>query len=139
MKRRLHLIALVLFVLTLGYDLVVWGALPRFPHIGGAIVASARHEAPLATTYIALGSPLDAAVPALQAFGERRLAAAFEEGFAELDEDAGAAMDVIFNTTWNAHHRWLKLMYWAPPLWLVLGLLLWSRRPKPVRIFSGRR
>ncbi|MBN8727229.1 MAG: hypothetical protein J0H15_05925 [Xanthomonadales bacterium] len=139
MRRRLHLIALVLFVLTLGYDLVVWGALPRLPGIGAQIAVSARHEAPLATTYIVLGAPLDAALPALQAFGERRLAAAFAEGFAELDEEATAAMDVIFNSTWNAQHRWLKLMYWAPPLLLVLTLLLWSRKPKQVRMFSGRR
>lgn len=137
MKRRLHLIALVLFVLTLGYDLVVWGALPRFPGIGAQIAASARHEAVLATTYMALGGPLDAAVPALQGFGERRLSAAFAEGLAE--SDAEAAMDVIFNSTWNAQHRWLKLMYWAPPLLLVLTLLLWSRKPRQVRVFSGRR
>lgn len=139
MKRRLHLVALVLFVLTLGYDLVVWGALPRLPVIGGQIAASARHEALLATTYMALGGPLDAVLPALQGFGERRLAAAFAEGLAESDVQASAAMDVIFNSTWNAQHRWLKLMYWAPPLFLVLTLLLWSRKPGQVRSFSGRR
>ena len=139
MKRRLHLIALVLFVLTFAYDLVVWGALPRLPELGAPIVASARHEAILATTYLTLGSPLDGAVPTLQAFGEKRLRDAFEEGFAGIERDDTAAMDVIFHETWNTQHRWLKLMYWAPPLFLVLTVLLWTRKPRQVRAFSGRR
>ncbi|MCK9537767.1 hypothetical protein [Dokdonella sp.] len=138
MKRRLYLIALVLFFASLAYDSIVWGALPGLPDIGDGIVASARREAPLASAYIALGSPLDAAVPALQAFGERHLRAALEQGFAQIGDDATAAMDVIFHTTWNSAHRWLKTAYWAPPVFLLLSLVLWTRRPRQVRAFGRR-
>ncbi|MFI4969547.1 MAG: hypothetical protein ACHP7D_05035 [Lysobacterales bacterium] len=139
MKRRLHLIALTLFVITLFYDVVVWGALPRLPEVGASIVDSARREAPLASTYIAIGSGLDGAVPALQAFGEQRLTSAFGDGFERIRGDATVAMDLIFNRTWNSEHRWLKTMYWAAPFLLLLSLVLWVRRPKPVRVFGARR
>ncbi|GAA0722896.1 hypothetical protein [Dokdonella soli] len=139
MKRRLHLIALVLFVLSLLYDIVVWGALPALPEVGASIADSARREAPLATTYIALGSGLDGAVPLLQSFGEKRLSDAFGESFARIRGDSTVAMDLIFNTTWNLQHRWLKTMYWAAPFFLVLAVILWTRRPKQVRVFGRRR
>ena len=70
MKRNLHVIALVLFLLSFGYNLLVWGAAPLVPEVGDAIANSARREAPLAATYIALGSPIDAAVPAFKASGD---------------------------------------------------------------------
>lgn len=139
MKRNLHVIALVLFVLSLGYNLLVWGAVPRLPEVGDAIAASARREAPLAATYIALGSPIDAAVPSLQAFGEHRLVAAFGEGFERIRDDSTVAMDLIFTSTWNVQHRWLKTVYWLAPLLLVLTLVLWLRRPRKVRTLGGGR
>jgi len=138
MKRRLYLIALVLFIVCFLYDLVVWGALPAVPDVGAGIVDSAQREAPLASTYIALGSRIDNALPSLQAFGVSRLTAAFSDGFARIAEDPDVAMDLIFNTTWNAEHRWLKAMYWAPPVFLLVTLLLWSRRPKQIHAVGRR-
>jgi hypothetical protein len=139
MKRRLYLVALALFVLTLLYDFVVWGALPLLPDVGPSIVASARREAPLATTYIAIGSRIDAIFPALQAFGAKRLGDAFGEGFERIRGDSTVAMDLIFNTTWNAEQRWLRTLYWAAPVFLLASLILWVRRPRPVRVFGARR
>jgi hypothetical protein len=69
MKRHLHVVALVLCVLSLLYDLVVWGALPRVPEVGEDIVASANREAPLAATYILLGNPIDSALAPLMTWG----------------------------------------------------------------------
>jgi hypothetical protein len=43
-------------------------------------------------------------------------------------------MDLIFDTTWNAAHRWIKAMYWAAPILLVVFLILWSRRPRPIHM-----
>lgn len=134
MKSRLHLIALVLFLVTLAYDAVVWGALPALPDVGASIAESAQREAPLAATYVALGRSLDAAVPLLQSFGARRLEEALGEGFERIRTDSTVAMDLIFNTTWNAAHRWLKTMYWAAPALLLLTLLTWVRRPRQVRV-----
>lgn len=138
MKRRLYMIALALFVVSLLYDLVVWGSLPLLPEVGASIVDSAGREAPIATTFIALGSHLDAAMPALQAFGQQRLTAAIGEGFERIRGDSTVAMDLIFNTTWNAQHRWLKTMYWAPLFFLLLTLVFWVRRPKRVRTLGRR-
>lgn len=139
MKRYLHHVALVLFFACLLYDMVVWGALPRLPDVGASITASAQREAPLALSYITLGRGLDAAVPSLQAFGAERLSDALGEGFARIRQDPEVAMDLIFNTTWNATHRWLKTMYWAVPFFLLLALLLWWRRPRQVTALRGRR
>lgn len=138
MKRRLHLIALILFVVCFLYDLVVWGSLPLLPDVGVAIVQSADREAPLAATYIGLGGFLDAAIPALQDYGERTMRAAIGEGFERIRGDSTVAIDLIFNTTWNVQHRWLKTMYWAAPFFFLLTAVLWTRRPKQVRALGRR-
>ncbi|MGN6521017.1 MAG: hypothetical protein ACTHK2_16525 [Dokdonella sp.] len=139
MKRHLHVIVLALFVLFLFYDIVVWGSLPLIPEVGSDIVDSANREAPIAATYVLLGSPLDAAVPALQAFGQDRVTAALSEGFPRIRDDATVAMDLIFNTTWNVEHRWLKTVYWFPPLLLVATVIVWIRRPRKVSTLGRRR
>ena len=78
-------------------------------------------------------------MPALQAFGERRLVAALSDGFERIDADSTVAMDLIFNNTWNAQHRWLKTMFWLSPLLLVLTVILWLRRPRKVHALGGAR
>lgn len=138
MKRRLHLISLIVFCLCFLYNLVVWGSLPLLPDIGPAIVQSANREAPLAATYIGLGRFLDAAVPALQAFGEGSMTAAIGDGFERIRGDSTVAIDLIFNTTWNVRHRWLKTVYWAAPFFLLLTGVLWTRRPRQVKAFGRR-
>jgi hypothetical protein len=134
MKNRLHVIALVLFVLCFLYDIVVWGGVQALPDVGPAIADSARREAPLAATYIAIGNVVDSALPSLGAFGSARLANAFGDGFERIRADPTVAMDLIFSSTWNAAHSWIKLMYWATPILLLLALILWVRRPKQVRV-----
>ena len=134
MKNRLHLIALALFVLCFLYDIVVWGGVRALPDVGPAIADSAQREAPLAATYIAIGGAVDSALPALGAFGSARLADAFADGFERIRADPTVAMDLIFSSTWNASHSWIKLMYWATPILLLLSLILWVRRPKQLRV-----
>lgn len=139
MKSHLHVIALLLFVLFLLYDIVVWGSAPLIADVGDDIVDSANREAPLAATYILLGRSLDGSVPALQAFGEGCLVSALSEGFPRIRADSTVAMDLIFNTTWNAQHRWLKTTYWLPPLLLIAAAILWWRRPRQISTIRGRR
>ena len=134
MKSRLHLIALFLFALCFLYDLVVWGSVESVPEVGAGIADSARREAPLAATYIALGGMLDSAVPSLQQFGSYRITDAFHDGFERIRADSTVAMDLIFGTTWNATHSWIKTMYWAAPILLLITLVLWIRRPKAVHM-----
>jgi hypothetical protein len=132
MKSQLHVIALVLFAICFLYDLVVWGGVPALPDVGTGIADSAHREAPLATAYIAIGTPLDAAVAPLRDYGTARLTDAFGEGFERIRTDPSVAMDLIFSSTWNATHRWIKAMYWGAPIMLLVTAILWFRRPKPV-------
>jgi hypothetical protein len=135
MKSQLHLIAIVLFAICFLYDIVVWGGVPTLPDVGAFIADSAHREAPLATTYIAIGTPLDAAMPSLGDYANLRLTEGLSEGFDRIKEDPTVAMDLIFGTTWNPTHRMIKAMYWGAPIMLLVSTILWVRRPKPVHAF----
>lgn len=133
MKFRLHVIALLLFAVTFLYDLVVWGGVHALPDVGDSIAQSAEREAPLATTYIAIGGVLDSLVPPLKGFGADRLDEALADGLASIREDPTLAMEVVFGPTLNPAHRWIKITYWAAPVLLLLSLLFWVRRPRQLR------
>jgi len=135
MKSHLHAIAMVLFAICFLYDIVVWGGVMGLPDVGAGIADSAHREAPLATTYIAIGTPLDEAMPSLRDYATARLTEAFGDGFERIRDDPTVAMDLIFSTTWNATHRLIKAMYWGAPIMLLLTAILWVRRPKPVHAF----
>ena len=74
MKSQLHAIAMVLFAICFLYDIVVWGGVTSLPGVGPGIADSARRDAPLATTYIAIGTPLDEALPSLGDYATARSA-----------------------------------------------------------------
>ena len=139
MKRHLHTIATLLFALCLLFDLVVWGAAPGLPEIGPAIHTSANREAPVVAGYIWLGAYLDAALPVLERSGEAVLQRALQPSVERIHENPAAAMDVIFNSTNNRAHWWLKFLFNAAPVLLVLSLLLWWRRPRKISLIGGRR
>ena len=92
MKSQLHAIAMVLFAICFLYDIVVWGGVTSLPGVGPGIADSARREAPLATTYIAIGTPLDEALPSLGDYATARLTDAFAEGLDRIKDDPTAAM-----------------------------------------------
>ena len=133
MKNQLHVIALVLFALCLFYDIVVWGSVYALSEVGPGIADSARREAPLATTYIALGNIVDSWAPPLRDYGSQRLLDGFGQGFERIRADPAVSMDLIFGPSWNATHSWIKTMYWAAPILLVITVILWVRRPRQVR------
>lgn len=138
MRKRLHLIVTLLFVVVTVFNLVVWGAAPGLPDVGVAIERSAGNEAPLASTYIALGSYLVGWVPTLDRVGAALLTTAVGETFPRLAEDPSVAMDLILSERYNRTHGWLKFFYWAAPALLVLTILLWVRKPKKVSLIGGR-
>lgn len=138
MGNRLRWYALVLLILALLFDLAIWGAVPQLPKIGAGIVASAHREAPLATTYITIGEPLDKAIPALGTFGTMYLQDAFAEGVERLAETPTLSMELIFQESWNRAHRWLKVAYWLPPILLAVTLLFWWLRPRKVQFIPHR-
>jgi hypothetical protein len=136
MKSRLHVLALVSFAICFLYDIIVWGGVSSLPIVGPGIADSAHREAPIATAYIAIGTPLDAAVPSLGDFANARLTEGLGEGFERIRDDPTVAMDLIFDSTWNSTHRWIKAMYWGAPITLLLTVVLWFRRPKAIHSFG---
>lgn len=138
MKRHLHLIALGLFFIALFADLVMWGAVPALPNAGVAIERSARNEAFLASTYIAIGSRLDAAVPMLGNAGVAMMTNALSPTFERMGEDPSVAMDLILKSSGNRAHFWLKFAYWGAPILFVMTLVLWARKPKTISLIRQR-
>lgn len=139
MRRNLHWWITLLFLLVLGYDLIVWGAAARLPDVGTHMLGSAQHEAPLAYAYMRVGSVLDAAAPILDDWGTQHAEMAFGEGLARIKDDPTVAMDLVFSQTWNAQHSVLKLCHWAAPVLAVLAAVFWMRRPKKVHLLGSRR
>lgn len=139
MRRRLHLVAVILFLIVFFLNLAIWGAVPDLPDIGAGIARSARAETVLATTYIVLGGMLNGAIPALGEFGAGFFTRAVGEAFPKIAEYPNLAMDVIFSSRLNGTHAWLKTLYWAAPVLLLLSIVLWARKPKTVSLVGGRR
>ncbi len=138
MRRHLHTIALVLLGLALLFDLALWGAVPDLPEVGPQIARSAHSETMLAATYITLGGYLDGAVSALHTFGTNMMTEALSPSFARIIEDPNVAMDLILNSTFNRGHGWIKTLYWAPPILLVIFGILFAFRPKQVKLIRTR-
>jgi hypothetical protein len=133
MRSRVHVLSLVLFAASLLYNAVVWGGVRYLGDIGNFIAEAAQRESPLASTYIAAGGAIDRAMPSLGEFGASRLTDALSPGFDQLRADPATGMAIAFGTTWNASHTWLKTMYWSTPVFLLLAIISWARRPKQVK------
>lgn len=138
MRGYLHIIALVLLGLTLLFDLVLWGAVPDLPEVGPLIARSAHSEAILASTYMALGGYLDAAIQAFHELGMQLMGDALSPGYARIIEDPNVAMDLVLNSNFSRGHGWVKILYWAPPILLVLYAVLFALRPKQVKLIRTR-
>ena len=138
MRRHLHTIVLVIFVLALFLDCVLWGAVEDLPDVGAQIARSAHSEAVLASAYLFLGGYLDSAVSTLHGFGASVMTNALSPAFARIIEAPNLAMDLIFSSTFNSTHRWVKGLYWAPPVLFVLYVVLWALRPKTVKLIPSR-
>ncbi|WP_440221653.1 hypothetical protein ACQQ2N_11125 [Dokdonella sp. MW10] len=134
MKRRLHVIAMVLFLLVAAFDLVLWGGVPSIPDAGEKIRRSANAEAPVAATYILLGSWVDNTVPSLGRWGTETMTEALGPLLPRIAEEPAVAMDLILNTSQGRLHGWVKTAYWAAPVLLVITALLWWRRPKKISL-----
>lgn len=133
MRTRVHVLSLVLFAASLLYNAVVWGGTYYLGDVGNAMIESAHREAPLAATWIAIGGVVDRAVPALGEFGASRLTEALGPGFEQVRADPATGMAIVFGSTWNGSHTWLRTMYWSTPVFLLLACVSWARRPKQVK------
>jgi hypothetical protein len=133
MKRRLHLIAGVMFVLVLAYDLYAWGGLARHAELGPLLHKASSNEVSLAGVYMQAGAPLlDLAglrEPAGQAAAET-----FASALSRVRNNPAAAMDTLQRDMSFG----VQAAYYGAPLLLVLfGLLLWLR-PREVHMVGRR-
>ena len=138
MKKYLHWWVTLLFLIAFAYNAIVWGAAARIPDFGEKLQKSAHREALFASIYMVVGMPLVAAVPFLDDWGADTFQIAISEGFPRIHDDPSVAMDLIFTQTWNAKHRTLKLVYWAAPIFALIALILWVRRPKKINLMGRR-
>ena len=138
MRKHLHKIAFVLLLIALMIDLVIWGAVPDLPDIGGHMAKSAHAEAILASTYMAVGTPLDAAVGSFHGIGTSLMTAAMEPLREQIVAEPNLAMDLTLSGQANGALGWVRTFYWAPSILLVLFLILWATKPKVVSLIRKR-
>ena len=133
MKGKAHLIAGLLFVLTLLYDAYLWGGLARSPILGPIVTQGAQREVSLAGVYLPLGRT------AVEAAGLVTGATQFAQArFASLEPallaNPAAAMDTL---TSNLPFGVRMGYYGAPCLLLLFVILLW-RRPRSLHVMQRR-
>jgi len=139
MRKRLHLILGVLFVLAFLCEAVFWAGAAALPDVGRPIRQSVQREAPLVLTYTVSGEVLGKIVPTFVGVGEQWASAAFEPGYQRIKDDPNVTAALIFGNTWNGTHRLAKAGIYGTPLLLALALLAWFLRPKQVRLMGSRR
>ncbi|MEO8670992.1 MAG: hypothetical protein ABI411_06730 [Tahibacter sp.] len=134
MKKNLHYLLGLLLALVLLWELTVWGSVGDLPGAGAPIRRSISREAPLVMAFVVVGEVLDGAVPLLHRIGLDAAEAAFSPGFERISQDPDVATSLLFENTWNATHRFIKLGVWAVPVLLLLFLIAYARRPRQVRM-----
>lgn len=139
MRKRLHLMLALLFVLALLGEMMFWAGAAALPDVGRPIRQSVHREAPLVLTYTVGGEMLGKVAPAFVGIGEAWAATALEPGFQRIKDDPNVTAALIFDNTWNGTHRLAKAGILGTPLLLALALLAWYRRPRQVRLMGVRR
>jgi hypothetical protein len=128
MKRRLHLIAGLLFLLATAYSLSVWGGLVTAPGIGPVALEATRREVSLASVYAPPGSWL------LKSSGLDRSAASFAAGrFADAQPRVLANPSVALDALVAGMPLDVRLAYYGAPFLLLLFAILWWLRPRGVQ------
>lgn len=134
MKRYLHVVATVIFVLLLCDQWLVWGGLGRAPQVGPVMLEAADREVGLASVHVLVGqwlvhsagldeSAIDAAT--------RR----FDAVIPHLLSNPDAALETVtMQMPWS-----VRLGYYGAPIMLLVALVLWWRRPRTVHLVKVRR
>ncbi|UXI67465.1 hypothetical protein [Tahibacter amnicola] len=139
MGKKLHIIAILLFVFAFLWQIIFWGGAATLPTVGPILVQSASREAPLVTSYMFVGERLGDQVPFLRDMGQQWAESAFSPGFERMKQDPDVAMALIFQDTWNATHRLTRSGVYLTLVLGIVALVLWLRRPRQVRMLGGRR
>lgn len=139
MRIRWYVLFGTFFLLFLLIDALTFGALAQQPRVGSAIAASADAEAPIAHTYIDLGTPLVASSPVLQDIGMAMADAAFGDSYAAVNATPAAAVDLLFSESHGPLSALFMLIYWGAPLLLVCTLAAWLFRTRHTHLIKSVR
>jgi hypothetical protein len=139
MRIRWYAVFGIFFLLFLLIDALSFAALARQSQIGEAVAASAQAEAPIARTYIELGTPLVGASPILQTVGEAMADAAFGDSYAAINARPAAAIDLLFSESRGPLSALFMLGYWGAPLLLACTLLAWLFRTRRTHLIKSVR
>ena len=139
MRKWLHLVLGLLFVVALVGETMFWAGAASLPQSGPLIRQSLGREAPLVFTYVVGGEMLGKASPMLLDIGQQWAADALAPGFQRIKDDPNVTAALILDNTWNSTHRLAKFGIYTTPVLGLLALLAWFRRPRQVRMMGGRR
>lgn len=139
MRIRWYTLFGIFFLLCLLIDALSFAALARESRTGQAIAASANAEAPIARTYIGLGTPLVASSPILQTVGAAMADAAFGDSYPAISARPEAAMDLLFSESRGPLRALFMLSYWGAPLLLACTLLAWLLRTRQTHLIKSVR
>lgn len=131
MKWRVYRLAFGIFLVTLAYNAWYWGGAARIPDIGPIIATAAAREAPLVSVYLNLGGQL-LTWTGQEAAAQASAEAAFAAARTRILDQPRLVIDTLFEHRYSTAQTVLRGSHWLCPLALVIGLIAWLRRPKPV-------
>lgn len=139
MRIRMYALFGILFLICLIIDALAFGALANEAGVGAAIAASAQAQAPIAHTYIFLGSSVVSALPWLQTVGQSIADAALGDAYTAIAATPEAAIDLLFSESRGPLRALFLLCYWGAPLLLVLAIAAWLLRTRPTHLIKSAR
>lgn len=133
MRGKLHLVAALLFLATLLYDLVLWGGVGYLPELGPVAIEATQREVSLAAVYLPVGRLL------VGTLGVQDSAAGFAgEQFSAVQPRVLANRAAAADTLVRDMPGTASAAYYGAPLLAVIAAFLWWRRPRVVHTMRGR-
>ena len=134
MKRYLHVVAAVIFVLLLCDQWLVWGGLGRAPQVGPVVLEAADRDIGLASVHVLVGQWLVRGA----GLDESAIDVATAR-FADVIPGMLANPDAALETATKQMPLGVQLGYYGAPIMLLAALVLWWLRPRPVHLVRVRK
>jgi len=138
MKLRWYGWLTVLAVLALLVNFYAYAGLRRAAGAGDAVAAQARAESPLTHTYIVLGGHLLHYTPFMDGLADGLASSTWGDAYAPIRHNPGVALHLLDSEARGVVHALMGLVYWAPPILLLLALVGWLFRPRQVSLIEQR-